>query len=284
MGDSSKRRSRGLALVLAMLAVGAMDIPVHADMPVPDSCKAHPTTVVNPGCLPAATDDTRNPPVTLPNLVPEVHDLFVYPPGGGGPDVVLYFDTRAQNFGDVPLDIVVDDLTAPEASTVSQCVAWTGLACAARRTVDGFAWDPATSTARFVHFSTAELRHLDASGAVDYSPAGLIDTIDRSLSCFRDNAKVGGGGLPAPLYPALYQLCPPARQGVTPGWTAAYDPIDRSEQFPVGHLSDGRYAIVARIDPAGHVLESDDGDNVTETIIEFSGGMGNVRVVARYYP
>lgn len=283
MGDSSRGRNRGLVVTLAMLAAGGVGVPVQAGTPVPASCKPHPITVVNPGCVPASTDDARNPPSTLPNLVPEVHDLFVYPLGGG-PDVALYFDTRAQNFDQVPLDIVVDDLTAPETSTYSQCVAWAGLVCAARRTVDGFAWDPATATGRFVPFSTAELRRLDAAGGVDYSPAGLVDTVDRSLACFRDNAKVGDGGLPAPLYPALYQLCPPGRQGVTPGWTAAYDPMERSEQFPVGHLPDGRYAIVARIDPAGHVLESDDGDNVTETIIELSDGMGSVRVVARHYP
>lgn len=293
MGDVFRRCSRRITAAFVALVAGAVALPVHADEPLPGACKQHGTAAVNPGCLPALTDDVRHPAVTLPNLVPEVHDLFAYRPSAIDPatgtvveqEPRLYFDTRAQNFGTVPLDVLVDDLEEPETSTVSQCTAWTGdLVCVARRVVGGFSWHAGNRNARFVAYSTSELRRLGADGRPDYSPAGLIDAIDRALPCFRDNAKVGDGGAPAPLYPAAYQMCPPARQGVTPGWTAAYDPIDPGEQFPIEGLPDGLYAIVARIDPAGHLLESNDGDNVTETIVELSGGLRTARVVARHYP
>lgn len=91
---------------------------------------------------------------------------------------------------------------------------------------------------------------------------------------------MGADGSPAPLY----DTCTPVRQGITEGWIASAAPTEPTAQSSLADFDDGVYAIVTRIDPRGRILEADDSDNLTETIVQVSGGATVAEVMARQYP
>ena len=283
-----RRRFRAPAVILGLTL--ALTTPAHAeaDEPVPGACQLHPVHVLNPGCVPALTDDIREPGITLPNIVPDVQQVSILRPFVFdeptrtfvlGPPV-LYFDTRAQNVGTVPLQLTVDDVESPDSSTVSQCVSWTERICREQRRVGGFTWHDEHTHFHFEEFATYELRHVDANGGPDYSESGLVAASDKVSFCLIDSERVREDALPVPVY----NLCTPTVQGISPGWTDIYDSSLPGQQFSLEGLVDGRYALVISVDYGNRLHETDDSDNVIEATLDISAGLTQVSIVDRRWP
>lgn len=244
--------------------------------------------------VPAQATDSLDPVLgdpgtTLPNLVPDVQEAyilrsFVPDPETGGfklgpPD--LYFDTRAQNLGNVPLQLTVDEIDSVASSTVSQCVSWRAdHVCREQRQIGGFSWHEEHRHFHFEEFARYELRALLRNGRVDYSSSGLLGVSEKVSFCFIDSQRVRDDAFPAPFY----QTCTPTVQGISAGWTDIYDASLPGQQLPIGSLTDGRYALVIRSDYANRIHETNDSDNVVEVTIELSNGLSNVAILGRNYP
>lgn len=244
--------------------------------------------------VPAHADDPLDPVlgtpgVTLPNLVPDVQDAYILRPFVMDPETEtfvlgppdLYFDTRAQNLGSVPLQLTVDDVESVETSTVSQCVSWRAdHVCREQRPVGGFTWHQEHTHFHFEEFARYELRTLLRNGKVDYSSSGLLGLSEKVSFCLIDSQQVRDDAFPV----AFYQTCFPTVQGISAGWTDIYDASLPGQQFHIGGLTDGRYALVISTDYGNRIYETDDSDNVVEVTIEISNGLSNVAILGRNYP
>lgn len=237
----------------------------------------------------APVDEVLEPGVTLPNLVPDVAEVYVFRPFvldeatgtfvPGPPQ--LHFDTRAQNLGAVPLQLTLDDVESPQSSSVSQCVSWTASRlCRAQHPVGGFTWHEEHTHFHFEDFAAYELRRLRPNGRVDYSSRGLLASSDKVSFCLMDTTTVRPDAFPV----GTYQSCTPAMQGISPGWTDVYGGGLPGQQFRIDSLDDGQYAVVVRMDHGERLYETDDTDNVVEVIVELSGGLSGARIVERRYP
>ncbi|HEX2039703.1 MAG TPA: lysyl oxidase family protein [Acidimicrobiales bacterium] len=276
-----------VSAVVAVLAAGLGGVAQADDGPVPEPCQLHPVHVVNPGCVPALTSDIDDPGITLPNLVPDVSVVtinrttsFTLPEFTFGP-WQLYFDTRAQNLGTVPLQLTADGIEDAETTTVSQCVSWTaGRLCRDQRPVGLNSFDDGHHHFHFQEFARYELRRLAPDGRPDYSDTGLVAANDKVSFCLIDSQRVRDDASPAPFY----TTCTPSTEGISPGWTDIYGAGLPGQTFPTEGLTDGRYALVIDMDYANRLYETDDTDNVVEVTIEISGGVRQAAIVGKHRP
>lgn len=244
--------------------------------------------------VPAQAEDPLDPVLgdpgrALPNLVPNVEDLliqtfrftddgFTFENG-----LFLWFDTRAQNLGDVPLQITVDEVETPETSTVSQCVSWRSAdahVCRETEEAGGFEWHAAHNHFHYTDFARYELRTLAADGRPDYSDAGLLRVSEKVSFCLIDSERVQDDGSAT----QFYMTCLPTVQGVSPGWTDIYTADLEGQNFSIEGLSDGRYALIIDMNYAGTIQETDDTDDFLEATIELSDNLSEAAVVSRNWP
>lgn len=230
--------------------------------------------------LPARAADPLDPYLgdpgrTLTNLVPNVEDVSIQTTrtidDGFNTEegLFLWFDTRAQNLGTVPVQLTVDKVDTPESSTVSQCVSWRsaeGHVCRETEVVGGYTWHEAHRHFHYEDFAAYQLRSLAPDGRPDYSPAGLLRVSEKVSFCFIDSRQVRDDARPTPLY----QSCLPAIQGITPGWTDIYTSDMEGQNLDIAGLPNGRYALITDLDYENTLRETNDDDNYIEVTIEIS--------------
>lgn len=281
----NRRRLIG-ALACGFLAFGPW-IPAGAGPrilaePLPGSCKTHPNKVVTPGCVPAlaetvggAIEEALTYEHTYPDLVPNVTETYVNAeftfdePSGTfvlGPPK-LFFDTVAQNLGEVAVDIESDDPANQQNPTASQCVAWTELFCRERRPAGAFEIHPDHGHIHFLDFAKYELRKLHEGGTVDFSESGLVAISDKVSFCLIDLMKVRDDALPA----GTYNTCSDVREGISPGWADVYGAALEGQQFPLEGVQEGTYAIVIAMNYTGGLLETDYSNNRVAVTVELQG-------------
>ena len=210
---------------------------------------------------------------TYPNLVPNVEDVqiqtFRFTETGFENGLFLWFDTRAQNLGDVPVQLTVDEIETPETSTVSQCVSWRlsdAHLCRETEVVGGFTWHDAHRHFHYEDFAAYQLRRLAPDGRPDYSDAGLLRVSEKVSFCLIDSQQVRPDARPTPFY----ESCLPAVQGITPGWTDIYTSDLEGQNFSFEGLSNGKYALIIDMDYGNTLRETNDDDNYIEVTIEVS--------------
>ncbi len=229
--------------------------------------------------------------ITLPNLVPNVEYVaiqrFFFDEATQTVVVdkpYLYFDTRAQNLGTVPVQLQLTDVPNLEdmaSAPVSQCVSWVERVCRKQESVGGFVWHDPHKHWHYEEFASYQLRRVGADGRPDYSPAGLVALSEKVSFCFVDSEGVDSADSDEV---GIYRQCTPTLQGISPGWTDIYDAGMPGQQFPLEGLADGRYAVVIDMDYANRLHETSDDDNYVEVTVEISGGLTEVSVVDRRWP
>jgi hypothetical protein len=229
--------------------------------------------------------------ITLPNLVPTVEDVIIQyfftdeetqETIWGRP--YLYFDTRAQNLGTVPMQLQLEDVPNLEdmaSAPVSQCVSWVERVCRRQESVGGFLWHEPHRHWHYQEFASYQLRRVGADDRPDYSPAGLVGLSEKVSFCFIDSKDVGEDDV-VPV--GIYRQCTPTLQGISPGWADIYDRGLPGQQFSLNGLADGRYAVIIDMDYANRLRETDDNDNYVEVIVDISGNLTDVSIVGRNWP
>jgi hypothetical protein len=280
------------AVVVAGLGLVALG-PAQGAETVPPACNPTVSGVGVPGCpsvLLGTVGDAEHPTIALPDLAPDVgNDVYVgyesieFQPDGSllyGPPQ-LYFDTYAQNLGDVPIQLTADDAGTISGTTVSQCVSWTtNLVCRQKQQVGGFEWHDEHKHYHFQDFAHYELRTLLADGSPDDSAAGLISSSPKVSFCLIDSLKVRDDASPLPRY----NTCNPLEEGISPGWTDIYTSDLEGQMLSLGTHGDGRYALVVALDTSDHLLETNNANNRVIAIVEVSNLINhfpNAQVVER---
>lgn len=233
---------------------------------------------------------------TYPNLVPNVEDVQVqnfrvvddgFTTESG---LFLWFDTRAQNLGTVPVQLTVDKVETPETSTVSQCIAWRSAEnhlCSRTEVVGGYTWHEAHRHFHYEDFARYELRKLAADGRPDYSPSGLLGASEKVSFCFIDSQQVRDDASPL----NFYLTCTPTVQGISPGWTDIYSSEMAGQNIPIEGLPNGDYALIIDMDYENTLYETSDDDNFIEATIRIMDSNApehpagrSARVLRRYWP
>lgn len=221
-------------------------------------------------------DYLGDPGRTYPNLVPNVGEVSVQNNRkdetseiGFEQGVFLWFDTWAQNLGDVPMQLTVDEVESIQTSTVSQCVSWRSVeahVCSKSEPVGGFAWHEDHTHFHYQEFAAYQLRKVLSNNRPDYSDSGLVKVADKVSFCFIDSDRVQGS-TPGPFY-TVFACEAPLVTGISPGWTDIYGPDLPGQNFDIEDVPNGRYALIIDMDYANRLHETDDTDNYVEVIID----------------
>lgn len=206
----------------------------------------------------------------LPNLVP-------LPPfnitngtvdGGGGPAVRFAF--APANRSEHPFDIMAEVSTG-EFAPAYQCVKWLApRVCEERREVGEIVWHQPHGHYHFEDYGRYELRRLDEDGTPDFDDEGLLVSSEKISFCLIDSDRDANYDA-GPLYAAPFYLGCFVRagsMGVSPGWVDIYSPSRPGQMLPLADVADGRYAIVAHLDPSGRLFDADPTDNMAYTVID----------------
>jgi hypothetical protein len=278
------RRALAIAVVLGVSGLAPLGVGGAAraslPAPIPPACDPTLSGPGVPGCPSALQNtigDVQNPSVQLPDLSPDAqgfyvdYDSIIMDAQTGQWDYVgpeLNFDTWAQNLGTVPIDLQADDPSNLAGSTVSQCVSWTtDFVCRQRQPVGGFVWHEAHLHYHFNDFASYELRRLLPDGTADYSDAGLLASSPKVSFCLEDSTQVDPNAFPV----GRYDTCNPDQEGISPGWSDIYPSGIEGQTLPLSGLSNGQYALVITLNPAGHVYETKYDNNRVTAIIDIEG-------------
>ena len=80
-------------------------------------------------------------------------------------------------------------------------------------------------------------------------------------------------GMPGSPASAVYASCASGRsQGISPGWSDAYDWSLPGQFVDITSVPDGRYCFRSTADPADRIVEADEGDNAAAIGLSLRGG------------
>ncbi|MDP2708548.1 MAG: lysyl oxidase family protein [bacterium] len=98
----------------------------------------------------------------------------------------------------------------------------------------------------------------------------LAATTGKMTFCIYDTEPISSGFLTQPE-PGVYTDCESGVQGISAGWSDIYEADVPGQELDLTGLADGRYAVLARINPDGLIAESNYKNNATISYINISG-------------
>jgi hypothetical protein len=135
--------------------------------------------------------------------------------------------------------------------------------------VGTFIFHEAHTHYHFEDYAAYELRHLDADGEPDMSPAGLAAPGVKASFCLIDYDPDEPSDNPIYQFPhPLYLSCTGSFgvgvQGISPGWKDTYSSGLVGQQIELDGVSRGEdYALVITADPTNRLWETREDDNVS---------------------
>ncbi len=203
-----------------------------------------------------------------PNLQPfPAFDLRIGTLSTGGKEI--RFCTRSWNKGAGPLELVAGE-TGPDGQHVYQRV-YSSDGSHQDYFVGRFEWHP---THNHFHFQDYALYYLEPIDA----PGGSVKSGTKTTFCVMDTNKVDGSLPGAPLN-AVYATCGSTVQGMSVGWadTYGYNLTGQSVDF-TGNPS-GDYCLTIMVDSKARLLESNEDDNVSSTLLRVDVERSTVTVL-----
>lgn len=213
----------------------------------------------------------------LPNLVPlPPRSIGASLAEDGSQRLTVRFTVTTQNLGAYPLELLavkpVDPAVVRQAA--EQCVGWAGpRACIERAPAGDLVWHDAHKHWHFEDYALYEVRALLPDGSPDFGDAGLIAPGGKASFCLIDyESTAGAPGFPEDPFArtGYYQLCAGAFQGISAGWADTYEADLPGQQILMDGVPAGSYALVITADPDGRIAETDDGDNVSYTVFDWT--------------
>jgi hypothetical protein len=215
--------------------------------------------ILSMGAVPSPAQEAQ-----VPNLVPWPTDaVFIGAESGAR---VLMVELVVENIGSHPLSLR-GELRTDGGADAFQCVGWDGALCSSWVPAGAMIFRRQTGCWALEQLAGYELRRL-VDGLPDMSVDGLVASKVPSNG-YRDAVRDGEGpGDEVPNYPVCVGFL---RQGLSPGWMARFEGDEEGHAIPLGNVADGAYALVVEIDPGGLIVETDESDNTTWSIVEIAG-------------
>lgn len=218
--------------------------------------------------------EDRTVPAT--QLLPDLHVLSSYLPGWSldtqtNPGhTLLRFATAMANGGPGAFEIrgTNNIITAPNGSqeqVVNQRI-YNSDHTFTDRTAGTFIYHPTHGHIHFEDFAQAFLRVRGVGNTVGASVATGLKT----SFCLIDINRYDSSAPNSPAQP-VYQSCGSIMQGISPGWNDVYSSGLDGQFIDITGVPDGNYWLEVVADPANHILESNESNNVTRIPITLNG-------------
>jgi hypothetical protein len=205
----------------------------------------------------------------LPNLQPfPAFNLSIEPNFSTGGKQIR-FSTRSWNKGTGPLELVAGE-TGPEGQHVYQRV-YSSDGSHQDYFVGRFEWHPSHN---HFHFQDYALYYLEPINA----PGGSVKSGTKTTFCVMDTNKINGS-LPGAPQNAVYATCGAQVQGMSVGWADTYGSQLTGQSVDFTGNPSGDYCLTIMIDPKGRLLESNEGDNVSSTLLRVDAERSTVTVL-----
>lgn len=191
-----------------------------------------------------------------PNLRPfAAYSAALVQNSSGG--TMLIFSTTSWNSGLGPLELRAGD-TSSQGQNVYQRV-YLSDGTYQDHLAGTFEWHPEHNHFHFEDYALYTLQPAGASGGSDRIGS-------KTTFCVMDTGKVDGSLPAAPALP-VYVACDPDIQGMSVGWGDTYIRSLPGQGIDVTGLPEGDYRLSIEIDPKSRILETDDGDNGSCTLL-----------------
>jgi hypothetical protein len=206
----------------------------------------------------------------LPDLVPSAsalnHWRFGASPMWEGSRTLIRFDNLVANIGQGPLEVAADQIIAHPVSgqtiTVSQRIANTSGQITTRPAgIMEFHDEGSHHHFHFEDFAHYTLRAVAPGGG----PGEVVRSGNKAGFCLGDSAIVQQSRPDRPPFPH-YTECYPVG-GISVGWADLYDQTIDFQWIDVTGLPNGQYYLESTADPDDRLLESDESNNTTRTLI-----------------
>lgn len=118
------------------------------------------------------------------------------------------------------------------------------------------------------------------------SPGAVLATSPKSDYCITADFYVGTvANTPNQTYPPQSDCSSPRKAlGLAVGWADEYDQTDNGQPIDISNVPDGTYILHAMVDPNHLFVESDKGNDVTDTVVTIDKELGTVQVGAQTGP
>jgi hypothetical protein len=123
--------------------------------------------------------------------------------------------------------------------------------------------------------------HFHFGGYADYSlqldgaPGASLRTGSKTTFCLLDTTRINTRLAGAPRK-AVYTTCGNQVQGMSVGWGDTYLQYLAGQELDVTGLADGIYVLGITVDPQDRLIETNEGDNVSQVRIQLANGMVTV--------
>ena len=205
-----------------------------------------------------------------PNLKPfPAFDLSLVPNFTTGGSEIR-FSTRSWNNGTGPLE-----LRAGQADSTGQQVdqrVYNSDGSHQDYFVGKFVWHPEHNHFHFENYAIYYLEPINA-------PGGSIKSGTKTTFCVMDTNKVNGTLPGAPLN-AVYATCGSTIQGMSVGWADTYGWTLPGQSVDFTGNPTGDYCLSIMIDPKTRLVESNEDDNVSQTLLHVDVERASVTVLS----
>jgi hypothetical protein len=205
-----------------------------------------------------------------PNLKPfPAFDLSLVPNFATGGSEIR-FSTRSWNNGTGPLE-----LRAGQADSTGQQVdqrVYNSDGSHQDYFVGKFVWHPEHNHFHFENYAIYYLEPINA-------PGGSIKSGAKTTFCVMDTNKVNGALPGAPLN-AAYATCGSTIQGMSVGWADTYGWSLPGQSVDFTGNPTGDYCLSIMIDPKSRLVESNEDDNVSQTLLHVDVERASVTVLS----
>lgn len=170
---------------------------------------------------------------------------------------MLIFSTTSWNSGLGPLELRAGE-TSSQGQNVYQRV-YLSDGTYYDHLAGTFEWHPEHNHFHFEDYALYTLQPAGASGGSDRIG-------NKTTFCVMDTGKIDGSLPGAPALP-VYVTCNPDVQGMSVGWGDTYVRTLAGQGIDVTGLPEGDYRLFIEIDPKSRIIETNDGDNVSCTLL-----------------
>jgi hypothetical protein len=206
------------------------------------------------------------PPPLLPDLrVSQPQELYIQAGADGVREI--RFTTTIANMGDGPLQMVgAFDENSGAVSTIQHVYKVDG----SKEEVDvgRFVFDDGHDHWHLEDFIVFELLSVTEAG----EPGEVLATTGKMTFCLADSHPVAEPP-PNAANKAAITSCTQAIQGISVGWEDVYLAGLPGQELDIPDLPDGQYMIRSTVDPDNLILETDDENNQTTSLVMIEGNL-----------
>lgn len=199
----------------------------------------------------------------LPDLIVREQELLDYDVVTDGDRVLLRFATSTANLGSGPVRVIGVLPVAPDGTQPVHQVVFRDDGSSYERPAGRFEHHPTHNHIHLEAWAAYRLRELLDGGGV----GDVVAESGKTSFCLLDTF-LHDASLPGASTVPVYRACEGSVQGISAGWADLYHRRLYGQNIDVKEVPRGTYWLEVEVDPDNHILEAEEGNNVTRIPVE----------------